>query len=80
MKEKLTAGISIVTLFITIMVGYANIQSDMSRMQERVDSMHSTNIATLEVLNRLAESVDKLSHSVTRLDERTKVLERSEGY
>jgi hypothetical protein len=58
------------------MVGYANIQSDMSRMQERVDNLHDTNAQTLEVLNRLAISVDKLSESVARLDERTKALER----
>ncbi len=80
LKEKLTAGVSIVTLFITIMVGYSNVQSDMTRMQERVDSLQSTNTATLSVLNRLAESVDRLSHIVTRLDERTKVLEREGGY
>lgn len=76
LKEKITAAVSVVTLFLTLAVGYANVQSDMSRMQERVDSLHHTNTATLEVLNRLAESVDRLSHSVARLDERTKVLER----
>lgn len=46
------------------------------RLEEKVDSFRSTQSQTLEVLQRLAESVDKLSVSVGRLDERTQSLER----
>lgn len=75
-KEKVAAAVGVATLFLSIMVGYANIQADLSRMGERVDGLHNTNAQTLEVLNKLADSVDRLSVSVARLDERTKVLER----
>lgn len=78
MKEKVAAAVGVATLFLSIMVGYANIQADLSRMSERVNGLQSINTQTLEVLNRLAQSVDKLSESVARLDERTKVLEREE--
>lgn len=75
-KEKVAAAVGVATLFLTIMVGYANVQADLSRMGERVDNLHSTNTQTLDVLNRLATSVDRLSQSVARLDERTRYLER----
>lgn len=45
------------------------------RLEEKVDSLKRTNERTLDVLTKLAESVDKLSVSVGRLDERTKSLE-----
>lgn len=77
-KEKVAAGVSIITLFLSLTVGYASLRSDMARMEERLNNVGNTNLQTLEVLNRLAESVDSLSHSVARLDERTKVLEREE--
>tara|TARA_B100000929_G_C15511743_1_gene421135 strand:+ start:18957 stop:19196 length:240 start_codon:yes stop_codon:yes gene_type:complete len=79
MKEKIAAAVSIATLFLSLMAGYATIQSDLARMEERVNSMSNTNSQTLDVLNRLAESVDRLSESVARLDERTKVLERTDN-
>ena len=78
MKEKVAAGISILTLFLSLTVGYATMQSNLARMEERINNISSTNVQTLQVLNRLAESVDKLSRSVARLDERTKVLERTD--
>lgn len=77
-KEKVAAAVGVATLFLTIMVGYANIQSDVSRMEERMNNLHSTNVQTLDVLNRLATSVEKLSNSVARLDERTNALERDD--
>jgi len=46
------------------------------RLEEKIDNLNSTNDRTLEVLKKLAESVDKLSVSVGRLDERTQALER----
>jgi ubiquinone biosynthesis protein UbiJ len=78
MKEKVAAGISILTLFLSLTVGYATMKSNLARMEERINNISSTNVQTLQVLNRLAESVDKLSRSVARLDERTKVLERTD--
>lgn len=78
-KEKVAAGVSIITLFLALSAGYATLRSDMARMEERLNNASSTNVQTLEVLNRLAESVDRLSHSVARLDERTKVLERDDA-
>lgn len=79
MKEKIAAAVSVIMLFLSLTAGYATIQSDLARMEERVNSMGNTNAQTLDVLNRLAESVDRLSESVARLDERTKVLERSDN-
>lgn len=50
----------------------------LTRVEEKIDNLSRTNDKTLEVLQRLAESVDKLSVSVGRLDERTNALERNE--
>lgn len=77
-KEKVAAAVGVVTLFLSIMAVHVNTQVDIARLGERVDSLHQTNVQTLEVLNRLAESIDRLSISVARLDERTKVLEKGD--
>lgn len=56
-----------------------NARERLIRLEEKVTSLKSTNEQTLDVLTRLAESVDKLSVSVGRLDERTKYLEENRG-
>lgn len=78
MKEKVAGAIAAGALLLSIIAVHVNTQTEVARVVERVDNLQSTNIQTLEVLNRLALSIDKLSESVIRLDERTKVLERSE--
>jgi len=77
-KEKVAGAIAAGALLLSIIAVHVNTQTEVARVVERVDNLQSTNIQTLEVLNRLALSIDKLSESVIRLDERTKVLERSE--
>lgn len=52
------------------------VDKDYIKLEERVDTLLSTNERTLDVLDRLAESVERLSVSVARLDERTAALER----
>ena len=47
------------------------------RLREKVDSLIQTNERSLIIFDRLAESVDRLSVSVARLDERTRQLEGS---
>ena len=78
MKEKAAGAIAAGALLLSIIAVHVNTQTEVARVVERVDNLQNTNIQTLEVLNRLALSIDKLSESVIRLDERTKVLERSE--
>lgn len=78
MKEKVAAAVGVATLFLSIMAVHVNTQVDIAKLTERVDSLHQTNTQTLEVLNRLAVSIDKLSVSVARLDERTKALEKDD--
>lgn len=78
MKEKVAGSIAAGALLLSIIAVHVNTQTEVARVVERVDNLQHTNVQTLEVLNRLALSIDKLSESVTRLDERTKVLERSE--
>lgn len=78
-KEKVAACVAIGGLLLSIVGVHVNTQVDIARIGQRVDSLHQTNVQTLEVLNRLAESIDKLSESVIRLDERTKVLEREDA-
>lgn len=78
MREKVAAAVGVVTLFLSIMAVHVNTQVDIARQEERIDSLMHVNTQTLEVLNKLAVSIDKLSVSVARLDERTKVLERDE--
>lgn len=78
MKEKVAGAIAAGALLLSIIAVHVNTQTEVARVVERVDNLQNTNIQTLEVLNRLALSIDKLSESVIRLDERTKVLERSE--
>lgn len=80
MKEKVAAAVGIATLFLSITAVHVNTQVDLARLAERTDSLHQTNVKTLEVLDRLAVSIDKLSQSVARLDERTKSLERGRDY
>jgi ubiquinone biosynthesis protein UbiJ len=77
-REKVAGAIAGGALLLSIIAVHVNTQTDVARMAERIDSLHSTNVQTLEVLNRLAMSIEKLSNSVARLDERTKVLEREE--
>lgn len=77
-REKVAGTIAAGALLLSIIAVHVNTQTDIARMVERVDGLHSTNVQTLEVLNRLAVSIEKLSDSVARLDERTKVLEREE--
>ncbi len=77
-KEKVAAAVGVATLFLSIMAVHVNTQVDIARATERIDSLHQTNTQTLEVLNKLAVSIDKLSVSVARLDERTKALERDD--
>lgn len=48
------------------------------RVEEKIDNLNSTSTKQLEVFQKLAESVDKLSVTVGRLDERTKNLESRE--
>lgn len=50
---------------------------DVIRLREKVDSLIQTNERSLVIFDRLAESVDRLSISVARLDERTRQLEGS---
>lgn len=78
MKEKVAAIISAAMLSLAIIGVHVNTQVELARVTERVDGLNQTNVRTLEVLEKLAISVDKLSESVARLDERTKVLERGD--
>lgn len=77
-KERVAGAIAGATLLLSVIGVHVNTQTDIARMTERVDNLHTTNAQTLQVLSRLADSVDKLSDSVARLDERTKVLERED--
>lgn len=77
-KERVAGAIAGATLLLSVIAVHVNTQTDIARMTERVDNLHTTNAQTLQVLSRLADSVDKLSNSVARLDERTKVLERED--
>jgi len=47
----------------------------LTRMEEKINQLTKSNERTLEVFEKLANSVDRLSVSVGRLDERTKALE-----
>lgn len=79
MPEKVAGGIGIATLVLALVAIHVNTQVELARMSERVDGFQQTNVATLEVLERLARSVDRLSISVARLEERTGYLERERG-
>lgn len=76
MKEKIAVAVGVITLALALVTTHVNTQVEISRLSERVDSFQQTNTQTIEVLNRLADSVEKLSDSVARLDERTRSLER----
>ena len=56
---------------------YVDLREETTRLSEKVESVVVTNERTYEVLTKLADSVDKLSESVARLDERTKALEQN---
>lgn len=75
-KEKIAVAVGVITLALALVTTHVNTQVEISRLSERVDSFQQTNTQTIEVLNRLADSVEKLSDSVARLDERTRSLER----
>lgn len=77
-KEKVAVVVSTAMLSLSVVGVHVNTQVELARVSERVDSVSTTNTRTLEVLERLAVSVDKLSESVARLDERTKTLERTD--
>ena len=77
--EKVAIAISAGALALSIMAVHVNTQVDIARMTERVDRIHETETRTVDVFDRLSISIDKLTESVTRLDERTKVLERRES-
>lgn len=78
MTERMAGVIAGGALLLSIVAVHVNTQTDIARMAERMDNLYSTNIQTLDVLNRLAMSIERLSDSVARLDERTKVLERED--
>lgn len=74
----MSTWVGIGALLLSIVAVHVNTQVEIARLNERFDSLQSTNIQTLQVLQKLADSVDRLSVSVARLDERTKSLERSD--
>lgn len=78
MKEKVAMWIGVATFTLALVSGHVTTQVEIARVTERVDNLQQTNQQTLEVLNRLAESVDRLSVSVARLEERTGSLERQQ--
>ena len=75
-KERAGMFIAGGALLLSILAIHVNTQTDIARVVERVDNMNNNHVQTLEAINKLTNSVDRLSHSVTRLDERTRVLER----
>lgn len=65
-------------LLITVVATHVTTQVEIARLSERVDNVQTTNAQTLHVMDRLATSIDSLSQSVARLDERTRMLEREQ--
>ena len=55
---------------------YVKGQKDFAQLSERVNTLVVSNERNYEVFNKLADSVNSLSDSVARLEERTRSLER----
>lgn len=55
---------------------YVQGQKDFVQLKEQVNTLVVSNERNYEVFNKLAESVNSLSDSVARLEERTRSLER----
>ena len=74
-RDKIKTWAAIIPFILLAIGGYIEMRENIVALTSRVDSVTASNERTVEVFEKLADSVNRLSESVARLDERTKALE-----
>ena len=75
-RDKVKTWAAILPFVFMAIGGYAQIKEQLATISSRVDNVTAANERSLQVFEELASSINKLSESVARLDERTKALEQ----